>query len=70
MRTAALGGACGGSCCDKHKECGQKLMHAISGAIAAKYGQSPAKFHPVPICDVAFTLSKPIKPVAPANGLC
>jgi hypothetical protein len=45
-------------------------MHAISGAIAAKYGQSPANFHPVPICDVAFTLSKPIKPVAPANGLC
>ena len=70
MRTAPLGGAFGGSCCDKHKECGQELMHVISGAIAAKYGQSPAKFHPVRIRDDALALSKPIKPVAPANGLC
>jgi hypothetical protein len=45
-------------------------MHVISGAIAAKYGQSPAKFHPVPIRNVAVAVSKPIKPVAPANGLC
>ena len=70
MRTAPLGRASGGSCCDKHKECGQELMHVISGAIAAKYGQSPAKFHPVPICDNAPGISKPIKPVAPANWLC
>jgi hypothetical protein len=46
------------------------LMKVIGRAIAGKYGQSPAKFHPVPICDVALALSKPIKPVAPANGLC
>ena len=70
MRTAPLGRASGGSCCDKHKECGQELMHVISGAIAAKYGQSPAKFYSVPICDDALALSKPIKPVAPTSGLC
>jgi hypothetical protein len=45
-------------------------MKVIGRAIARKYGQSPAKFHPVPICDNAPGISKPIKPVAPANGLC
>jgi hypothetical protein len=45
-------------------------MHVISGAIAAKYGQSPAKFHAAPICDNAPSIAKPIKPVAPVNGLC
>lgn len=45
-------------------------MKVIGSAIAGKYGQSPAKFHSVPICDNAPGISKPIKPVAPANGLC
>ena len=70
MRTAPLDGASGGSCCDKHKEYGQELMKVIGPAIAAKYGQSPAKFHPAPICDNAPGIAKPIKPVAPVNGLC
>lgn len=45
-------------------------MNVISRAIVGKYGQSPAKFHSVPICDNAPGISKPIKAVAPANGLC
>jgi hypothetical protein len=45
-------------------------MKVIGRAVAEKYGQSPAKFHPVPICDNAPGISKPIKPVAPTNGLC
>jgi hypothetical protein len=45
-------------------------MKVIGRATAGKYDESPAKFHPVPICDIAPGISKPIKPVAPANGLC
>jgi hypothetical protein len=45
-------------------------MKVISGAIAVKYGQSPAKLIHVPICDNAPALSKPIKAVAQATGLC
>jgi hypothetical protein len=45
-------------------------MKVNKGAIDPKYGQSPAKFNPVPICDNTVDISKPIKPVAPAYGLC
>jgi hypothetical protein len=45
-------------------------MKLMSGVMAMKSLQSHAKLIDVPICDNAPALSKPIKPVAQATGLC
>jgi hypothetical protein len=72
------------SCCGSQKDCGanhaynkrpiyqfwQQLMVVNGGAMGGKCGQSPAQLNHVPIFDIAPTASKPIKPVAPTNGLC